>query len=235
MLETIASQLGQPVTKTTRGVWEKEDAYYSLPKEQRDAYLAQNPDLKAALQMKQAALASTPILTEYYGGIEAIQGYYRSQMYAALGAKYPDIQGKLQVWNELQLTDKRAATAFYKKNLKAYFDEKAIWQDTINRKTVDIGKYLNLEVNPAIRADAIPQGFNQQMFAQAIQPQQQMTWNDWQGVINSEPLTRLIQAYFVNGEELSRDAEKQLDYLAGKYGYNGGDDLLQAIGLSLYK
>jgi hypothetical protein len=66
-----------------------------------------------------------------------------------------------------------------------------------------------------------------------LQPEYKPTYDDFAAQI-PDRLMNLVQDYMYNGEPLQESARKQLERLAREMGYGSSDDLLQAIGTSMY-
>lgn len=216
---------------------DKIDRYWNLPEKDRKLYMAQNPDIQQAFDAKTAYISRNPMLYKYYGSIEKIERMYESNMYTYLDQKYgADIGAKWDEYFYLKIADPKAATAYYKKHpeLKQYSQEKAKLQDQVIRALARFENRVPENPSPDFRQDFTPTNATQQQFLEQNQAQPQMTWEQWQQVL-SEPMQRLVYAYFMEGNELPSAAASQLDYDARQYGFEDGDAMLQAIGSSLYR
>lgn len=219
-------------------ILDKIDVYYSLPKDKQSIYIGQHPEITAAFNFKSQSYSTDPVLYKYYGGIEAVEKFYKSQMYAELEKKYgKDISAKWDEYYNLQLSSTSQAKAYYRAHpeLASYSKEKAKWNEYVLKASARVAAMMP-DTTPGIqmRPDAQPSGEMQQNLANAMQPKQEPSWNEWQGVL-SEPLQRLVLDYWLNDKKLSSSADSQLNYMAPKYGYKNGDDLLQALGASIYR
>jgi hypothetical protein len=234
----IAYQDMQDLAKSAfgDGIYDKVDAYYNLESgvPRRD-YLDAHPEVKALMAWQDQYIVSNPLLSKYYGGLDTVDRFYSNMMYADLTAKYgADISQKWEYYYQLQATDPRAARAYYSQHpeLKKYSRDKAVWEETINRAYVSIGSHLD---NPAFqfRDDFTPQS-QYQKDLQAAAEKKQMTWAEWKQELPPY-MQNIVYSYWKNGIPLSYAAKSELDYLASRYGMNGGDELLRAIGVSLGK
>lgn len=217
-------------------ILDKIDTYFSLPKDQQQTFLNQNPQVGQAFNFKTQAYATNPTLYKYYGSIETLNRFYTSQMYATLDAKYgTDIQQKwAQYYAFKDSGQTQQAKAFYASHpeLAGYAKDKAPWQNQIDRAAVAMASNMPSGPEIPIRNDFQPQSQFQKQELSAAQTPQTPQWSDFQSVL-SAPLQRLVLDYWVNGDNLSTAAKSQLDTAAVKAGYKNSDDFLQAIGLSL--
>lgn len=216
---------------------DKIDHYYSLPSGEQQRYMDAHPEIAAAFDFKNQATTTDPLLYRYYGGIDKLEKFYRGQMYAALDEKYgKDISQKWDEYYALQLSDPKGAKTYYKQHpeLAAYSKDKSAWNKLIGKQSARVAAMMPDGPAVQVRSDFAPQSATQEALAAAGQPEQVVPWNEWQQVL-SEPLQRVVLDYFVNDEKLSSAATRQLDYLAKQYGYKDGDELLNALGVSIYR
>jgi hypothetical protein len=209
------------------------DRYFQAgSSEEKDGYLLLHPDVKEALQYKDRYILTHPALAKYYGGINVLERYYASEMYAVLDKEFPDIGAKWTEYNRLQLLNSRAATAYKRANLDAYTRRKDALRENIFRIIAKLGSKLPEESQVPIREDLLRPSARQEEIIAATQPEQRMTWQDWQMVL-SEPMQALILDYVQSGRPLSYQAESQLDYIAKQFGMYDGNQALQNIMIAL--
>lgn len=231
MNEYLKSYLGDDIM-------EKVDVYFSLESEDRKLYIASHPEVKAYFDGKSVALTESPMLFKYYGSIDTIERQYNNQMYTYLEQKFgADISQKYSQYMDMKVYDDangtKTASAYYKAHpeLKAYTKEKGVWKDEITRKMAEFQKYIPEAPPPDIRPDFVPQGQVQEEMLQVATPVPQVSWEQWQTILGG-PMSRIVQDYFAGGD-LKYNSEQNLDYLAPKYGFESGREMLQAIGSSI--
>ncbi len=225
MQDQLRQDYGEDVTDMMSLYFGMDDA------EQKRLYLDTHPELESALDDQTAYIANNPQLIKFYGGIDTIERYYTSQMYDELEKKYGENITDLESFY-YDLYDKGQRRAFLNANpqLKGYWDDKAELKDNVQRQVVQLGN--NLPMAELQLTDNVPENPTQEDLQNFAQPAQQITFEQWTGVVG-QPTAELIADYWYNGEDLPRQVEQNLDYMANQYGYNNGDDLLQAILLSL--
>jgi hypothetical protein len=84
-----------------------------------------------------------------------------------------------------------------------------------------------------IREDVDVTSVSAQNLVEGLQEPEQPTFEDFQSQV-PEKLMNLVLDYYNASEPLPESAQRQLDRVAKDLGYSYGDDLLQAIGVSLY-
>jgi hypothetical protein len=116
--------------------------------------------------------------------------------------------------------------------LKAYWDEKKVYQEKLDKRIVVLGSNLPEAPKAKLRTDQ-PQNpnSNQKAVQGAAQEQPQISWEQWQNELGA-PMSELIQGYW-QGEKLPSPVRSQLNSMAKNYGYYNGDDMLQAILMSM--
>lgn len=226
-------------------IHDKTDAYFAIGNEtqkQRDLqrdYLKLHPEVQQAMDLRTKAIAATPALNAYYGGIRAVEKYYTMEMYSDLKEQLgSDIFDKFDEYGTLKLYDPREAAKFYRANpqLKQYSELRGEWQNYINQQVARVGSTLRpgqpAQLRPA--ETTAPPTVGSQAVQNVLQPQPQKTWQEW-ATIMPEPLTRLVLDYFRTGDEISPAGERYLERLAGDYGFETTDELLQSMGSSLFQ
>lgn len=216
-------------------ILDKVDLYFNKQGDDQKQYIQMHPELQGAFNFKSSAYASDPLLYRYYGGLENLTKYYKSQMYTNLEAKYgKDIQAKFDEYSTMKLEDSKKAGAYWRTHpeLGQYSKEKKLWDDYILRQSVAIGAKMPSGPEIPVRNDFAPQSQVQQDLSDSAQPQNKPTWDDFKGLL-STPMQRLVADYWIHGSKLSASVQSQLDYTATHNGFKDGDALLQAIGISL--
>ncbi len=226
--EAMARQFGPDIT-------EKMDYYFGLEKEQQRLFIDAHPELQAAFDFQSQAYSSDPVLYKYYGGIESINKFYRSQMYGILETKYgSDISAKWDEYYRLQIENATAAKQYYRSHpeLAAYTKDKKTLQMEVNRAVANLATYMPDDPTWNIRQDFEAQSQTQEEMLGIVAPAPVPTWGEWQAVLGPA-LANIVRDYFVTGDKLSSAAANQLEYMAGQYGFRDENAMLQAIGASI--
>jgi cyanate lyase len=214
------------------------DQYYNLDNQlDRNKFIAAHNQVGEALDFQTKMIAGTPMLYKYYGGIQKLESYYRTEMYDILKEKYgSDIVEIVQQYYDLKSFEPDKAKAFYRSHpqISAYFDMKDTLQNKINLIVVKLADKLPERPAISVRSDFEPVGATQNQLAEGVAAQSEKTWEEWSTQLE-EPMQRIIIQYFQEGKPLSSAINSELDYLAGIYGYKSGDALLQTLGLALSK
>lgn len=219
------------------GILDKIDIYYQTESKRRDMYLQLHPEVEQALTTKNQMILTSPILNKYYGGISVLEQYYNNQMYDKLIKQYgADIFDKWDEYDTLQMQDAKAAKAYKKAHpeLDAYTKSRKNYKNSILRIIADLGSKLPEEPQIPLRKDTLPGSNRQQEISDYVQPEQQMTWGDWQKVL-SEPMQELILDYWTSGEKLPSAVTYKLDSLARDLDMYDGEEVLQMILIALRK
>ena len=221
-------------------IWDKVDMYYTMDnRADKNLYLSQNPEVEEVMDWKTSIVATDPTLYEYYGSLNTLERYYVGNMYAALESAYGknimDVYGE---YLRLKAEDPDNAKAYKNEHpeINAFLDERRSMYDNLNRSIVDMASRLPDRPRIPIRPDNefAPQGQSQADLLGQLQPEPQATWQDFQQILSPQMQEMVIQ-YWTEGEDLSSAVEGRLDYLAGQYGFENGDAMLQAIGMTLYR
>lgn len=229
----------QITAKFGADIQDKQSAYFAIGNEtqkQRDLqndYLKLHPEVKDAMDFRTAQIAQTPELTQYYGGLAAIEKYYSMQMYADIKSKLgDDIFDKFNQYGSLKLTDANGAKAFYRQNnLDQYAKIKSVWQDKINMSMAQVGSMFVEGAPVQLRTD-IPSTTGTSAIQQTLQPKPQRSWQDWQTLMPQE-LQRMVIDYFNTGKKVPSSGSYYLDKIAKDYGFSDTNALLQSMGSSL--
>lgn len=234
-LDTEAKkQFGDNITDLVDGYYQAKTTSYQAA----DAYLEKHPEVNDYMNWRSERIMGSPLLSAYYGGASMVENYYRSKMYSDIETKLgKEIFNVMDEYNDLKTFGSTAEQkAFYRQHrseISQYYNMKDAWNVEINKNVAEISAHIPDIQGAQIREDYDPNSPTQSALADAVQPQQQMTYEDFQAVI-PERLDNLMQDYFTNGERLPESAEKQLSRIANELGFGSVDDLLQAYGSSLY-
>lgn len=229
MNKALESQFGPDIL-------DKIDHYFDQPKNQQETYIALHPEVRNAFDAMSAIKAQDPLMYKYYGGLETVNRFYKSQMYAALDKEFgTDIQAK---WNEyygLQISSTKLANAYKRQHpeLAAWSKRKAAWEEAILKAGARVASYMPDRPFVPVREDFQPQSQPQENLAQVAQGQPRYQWDDYKQMLGSEALSRLVLDYWLDDRRLSAAAERQLDFLAPKFGFEDGDMFLQSMGASI--
>jgi hypothetical protein len=213
------------------------DAYYLLQGSERSAYMKMHPEVQQAFDFKNQYVLTNPVLNKYYGGISVLEQYYTSQMYSILGKEFgDDIQAKWDEYDNLQLTNTKAAATYKRQHpeMAAYTKRKNELEDNMTRLIVKLGSNFPDEPQVPIRRDINAPSNRQKELIAASQPEQTLQWSDWQMLL-SQPMQALILDYWQSGDKLPSSATYQLDYIAKSMGMYDSDEVLRAIGIALQK
>jgi hypothetical protein len=214
-------------------IQDKVDELFSLEdKEARDKYTQAHPEVSAALQWQNEQVVNNEDVYEFYGGIQAIEKYHKGRVFDTLEKKYgADIQQKFDSYYDMQISDPAGAKSFYRQHpeLKAYNEEKKVLMEQALRQIVEFGARLPEQEPPQLTGND-PQSVAQQNIQDYAQTQTQ-PFEYWQGEMPE--VSAILADYWTTGEEIPYAVRKNLDYQASQYGYQSGDDMLQAILISM--
>jgi hypothetical protein len=227
-------QFGDDILDMVDGYYQAKTKSYDAA----DAYLERHPEVESYMNWKAERVMNSPLLSAYYGGASMVESYHRSKMYkdieTQLGAEIFDT---IDEYNDLKtFGDPKEVKAFYrqhKREISKYYDLKDSWTIQINQQVAQLSAHLPEGENSGIREDIDTTSPGAMGLANELQPAYQPTYDDFASQI-PDRLMNLVQDYMYNGEPLQESARKQLERLAREMGYNSSDDLLQAIGTSLY-
>ncbi len=223
------------------GILDVADGYYqakTVSNQAAEAYLDGHPELSQYMDWKAQRIMNSPLLSSYYGGASQIEGYYRSQMYADIEKQLgKEIFSVLDEYNELKTySGSSEAKTFYnqhKAEIKKYYQLRDDWSMTINQQTAQLSAHIPEGEDAGIREDIDVTNLGAQQLAGQLQEEAPPTFQDFQQQV-PERLMNLVVDYFYSNEALPESAQRQLDRVAKEMGYQYSDDLLQAIGTSLY-
>ena len=224
------------------GILDSVDGYYqakTISYEEAQNFLDKHPEVNEYMNWKAERVMGSPLLSAYYGGASMIEGYYRSQMYADIEKKLgKEVFDVIDTYNELKTyATEKETKSFYrqnKKSIEAYYDMKDGWYILIDQKVAELSSKIPEGQGATVRPDIDKTSPTQTTLADAVQPQQQMTYQDFQQEIPANVLN-LVQDYIFNGKPIPYSIEKQLGRLAGNLGYANATDLIQGIGTSMYQ
>jgi hypothetical protein len=216
------------------------DGYYqakSKSPEAGTAYLDRYPNVSQYMDWKAQRVMNSPLLSAYYGGANVIESYYRNQQFADIEKKLgADIFDVMNEYNDLKTWDPAEAKKLYNANkarIKQYYQMKDEWSVRINQNVAQMASSIPEGINAGIREDVDVTSPIAQNVIGELQPEQQMSYQEFQEVIPPRLLS-LAEDYFISGERLPETAEKQLGRIAQEMGYYSVDDLLQAMGTAMY-
>ncbi|MFA6271464.1 MAG: hypothetical protein WC657_09775, partial [Candidatus Paceibacterota bacterium] len=204
------------------GVVAMEDYYYNLgdDTDAKREYMDANPILGDYLDFKSDQIMANPLLKSYYAGIERIERYYNSFMYAriseTLGEDVWDLQDAYY-----DILDPKAQKKFLRDNprLKQYWEMKEQQGKLVAEMVVTTGKMMK-EGIPAILRKGVDgkASIGQEDIVSALnQPRvpeyYQYSYSDWMQNFQPE-MQRLIEDYLYGGKDLPNIAEKELEYFA---------------------
>jgi hypothetical protein len=215
-------------------IWDKVSYYYDLKDDNRAKaaeFGALHPEIFAAMQMKREAVLNTPVLSAYYAGIETIEAYVdgkiRQQLTDAYGSEIYDIQ----------------AGYYNSPNPRGYLSQhpelRRFWSDKHRLEAQSEAMFYEFATRlPQGRPAQFQEGFEpqsdtQEALFEALQPQDRIP--SWDQISQEMPewLQQEIAEHAIDGRQLSKRAQNQLDYLADVGGYYNADSLLHLAVLSI--
>jgi hypothetical protein len=214
-------------------IQDKIDTYFSMDDtKQREAFMAANPAVGQALQWQNQQVVNNESLYTFYGGISSLEKFHKGKVYDTLEQKFgADISKKWDEYYQLQITDPDGAKKFYKKHpeLKAYTKAKTELMDQALRQIVEFGARLPDTPRPELTGNT-PQSVAQENI-QNYATQTTPGFDYWQSQMPE--VSAVLASTWQSGEAVPYQVKKNLDYQAAQYGFQSGDDLLQAILISL--
>lgn len=213
-------------------IQDKISVFFSMQTgEEKDAYLAQHPEVQAALSYKDATVVENPTLAPYYSSIDTIERYYRGVMYDLLRAEVGDMKPVWAGLDEAKLTGTEKAYRRAHPEIDRYYDLKAQYEKWVNEAIARAAKTLPEPAYSTMREDNSIDSIGEVDItggmATAGQSVYDLTWDDVQGAMNPT-LQRLVLDAVYNGTDLSYQAKKQLEYVAEDYGVDA-DMLLEIL------
>lgn len=217
-------------------IWDLTDMYYTMDNSaEKNQFLQQFPQVEAALDWKTGVIATSPILYQHYGSLNTLERYYVGNMYASLERSYgKNIMDVYSEYLRLKAEQPEAAKEYKSEHpeIEFFLDERRGMYDNLNRAIVQMAEKLPERPMVPVRPDFAPVGQSQTDLANALQPQPRASWSDFQQILSPQMQSMVVE-YWMAGEEMTSAAESRLDYLAGQYGFEDGDAMMQEIGLSL--
>ena len=209
-------------------IYDKIDHYYSLPNTgEARMFMDANPEVQAAKDFELSYIVNTPQLMKYYGGIDTLDRHYTNQVYDKLEEEFgADITKKEQIYFDIKreealgIAPKGSAKKYVKENkLSDYWDKKDALKKEALQYLVTFGAKLPQNPGPELRPDLTPE---QQ---ETVAPKEPV---DWVAALGA-PTVELIAISVMDGEDLPAVLERELEYQAGRYGYDNVDDLLRDV------
>jgi hypothetical protein len=124
--------------------------------ENANLFLQANPDVSAFLDWKAQVVLNDPVLNKYYGGIQFLEGWYRSQMYKQAAEKFGnDIFNINSLY--FQIKDKGGDYAAYLRDtpiVKEYWAFLGTFKPQIAQALLDVGNSFPETPQGIVRADA---------------------------------------------------------------------------------
>jgi hypothetical protein len=202
-------------------IWERVDMYYaakgdSFEDQQRaEAILNADPAIGEALDFRNQQILFDPLLQAYYGGLDKLRGYYKSQMYDAVFSQLgEDIFDTWTQYYNLKNTG-QDTKAFWKAHpeLEKYIDMRNAWDGIINQSVARIGLQMRQGLPAEFRNDAAFNSLTKQAMAGALEQQQpNLTWSEWRTMLPDALLP------FLGQDNLPPAVVAELEYIAGQMG-----------------
>ena len=234
-LEEIAAQVGMPYQKDargkviSRGVWDMLSHYYDLKdsdKQAADQFEQQHPEVMLAMQLKREAIANSPQLAAYYGGLDVIESFINGKVREELSQQFGREIYQLQT--DYYNSDNPKAFKRAHPELQKFLDAKAKLEAENEGLFNTLAMKLP-ETKPAqFRPDFTPQSGVQSTLYNNLQPKAPIP--AWQDIAEPMPnwLQEEIANHAMNGDKLSRRAQNELEFLAGQAGQDAKSFTLQA-------
>lgn len=239
-LEQIAAQVGMPYEKdargkiTGRGVWDEISHYYDLKdddKQAADAFKQAHPEIQMALQLKGESIANSPTLSAYYGGIDNIEAYISGNTRQKLSDKYGADIYKAQT-DYFNASNPKAFLAAHPE-LKRFWADKKVLDAQGEQMFMQLASKLPNAKPAQFQPGFTPQSGVQQTMYDALQPKNAVA--QWDEISQNMPpwLQNEIAAHVQGGAQLSKRAQKEVDFLASSGNYYNSADYLRTVSVSL--
>jgi GGDEF domain-containing protein/methyl-accepting chemotaxis protein len=205
----------------------KIDDYLDADTEAEKERIAElNPEIRDALQIQNYSIATDPLLSKYYGGMYALERYYKSEMESNLEEKYgKELILASKMYKDATLDEDKKLILSQNPRLRDYWDEKSAYSDEIMRRVTDFGKKL-----PEVKIETY--GEPQQEAIQSLtNPQPKRTFQEWNNKVGDSIINLIVD--FRNGKNLSYSAEKLLDKYADRLGYKDRFTMMRDILMSM--
>ncbi len=218
-----------------KGIQDKIDELFSLEdKDARDRFVRSNPIVSQALQWQNEQVVNSPDVYEFYGGLQALEKFHKGKVYDTLEKKFgADIQEKFDKYYDMQIADPAGAKSYYRLHpeLKRYNEEKKVLMEQAIRQIVEFGARLPETPLPELTGNE-PESVAQQNI-QDYATQTTPGFDFWQQKMPE--VSAILADYWQNGGKVPYAVTKNLDYQAQQYGFGSGDDLMQAILISMQR
>lgn len=213
-------------------IGEKISTYYGIDDVKKARlYLATNPDVAEAMDIKTAYIANNPMLLKYYGGVDTLERYYTGIMYDELDKKYPNATDLMTQYDSLYL-DPKSQKAFLKEHpeLKAFKDDRTQGYEDVLRQVLKFG--YNLPQVELQKQTTTPENPVQKNIDKYVTPEPSISFDQWTEALGPN-MTELVIDYYSTGEKMPYAAMQKLGKMAGQYGYKDEYAMLQSIMLSI--
>lgn len=134
------------------------EGYFALEGDARKAYLEKFPIVDQYLDWKDAYILAHPRLSKYYGGVEMLERYYKTEMYAESEKRFgEDIFDVQTAYYEIK--DQDGNHRGYLRDhpqLREYWDYLHAAKELVAARLAEFGPKLPKPEKPAIRPDADP-------------------------------------------------------------------------------
>jgi hypothetical protein len=207
----------------------KMDMYFDKRKKSLDLaddYLKQYPEVADAMDFRTDTIMADDLLKKYYGSLETVRSYLRSQMFDVIEKRVgTDIGDKWNEYFDLKLIDEKRARAYYKAHpeLGKYIELRDGYDALIARELTSLEKYLPDKPYPLMRTD-LPESLSvgqqdvMDVLGQTGLPEAyNYTLQDWQEIM-PRPLQGLLEDYYFRGEDLPEAAVTALERVASPLG-----------------
>ncbi len=224
MSNVLKKQFGEDIS-------DRMNQFYDVEESQREDFLELNPDVKAAMDARTAYIAQTPILAAYYGGLNTVERYHYNKVYNTLDEEFGKMDEKIREYEELLLTDPKAAKRFKKAELQAYYDRRSELYAEADANIIKTAPTIPNTMPYTIRPEFMPNsGIQEDLYGYDNQPSVP-SWDQFQQLL-SPALEEIVVQHFEEGTEIKYSAGQQLDKIANTQGMTQYE-LLRQMGMSL--
>ncbi|MGW8178242.1 MAG: hypothetical protein ACWGQW_05655 [bacterium] len=213
----IEDQFGDDIWNRIDGFW----VHKQTSNDEAYAYLAANPEVQQAMNLREQILLGDPVLSQYYASVDMLERYYNGLMYDEIGKEVGediwDKWNKLDDLGSLSNQAKKEYSAQHQSEFDKYIALRDMYKKIISDEIVKIGQTLPEPTFPMIR-QGTPDSVRQDII-EAMQPQQtvlDLGWEDFRQEMGQN-VQRLVLDYVYRDLPLSYNTEKSLDYIAEQF------------------
>ena len=224
-------------------IWDKLDrAYVELDKGINGSvsfqrYVDANPDVDQAMQWKEGQIMNNPLLQSYYVSHKKLRDFYKGDMYQKLEDEFTS---KIwDTWDEyysLHNTGQKVEAKLFKAQhpeMKAYSDQKKIYEAEISEKMVEFGEDLPEGIPTRLQEGFVPETAIQESVEAFVNQPEQRAYriSEWVEIIGQGETALALQIYngLLEMSDLPDDIRTGIENGAFGIGMSV-EDMLRAIG-----